>query len=186
MTNPKPRVLVILARGAEEMEVVIVVDVLRRAGVEVALAGLDGKEPVRCSRGVVLVPELALADAAGPFAAIVLPGGGEGSERLAKSQLVGSLLAAQERDGRCVAAICAAPAALALHGVGRGRAMTVYPGLESKLAGHARSEDRAVCEDRPILTGRGQGAAFEFALALVKRLCGAATEASVRAPLVLA
>lgn len=186
MSNGKPRVLVILAQGAEEMEAVIVVDVLRRAGIEVLLAGLDGTAPVRCSRGVVITPDLALDQAKGPFDLVVLPGGGEGTERLTKSSLVGKVLAEQEHGKRLVAAICAAPAALAAHGIGKGKAMTAYPGTEAKLAGHARFQDAVVCEDGALITSRGPGTAFEFALTLVGRLLGADKASAVRGPLVLA
>jgi protein DJ-1 len=186
MANKTPHVLVILAQGAEEMEVVIVVDVLRRAGVEVSVAGLDGAAPVRCSRGVVITPDQALSAAKGPFDLVVLPGGGEGTERLAKSAAVGALLREQEKGQGLIGAICAAPSALAAHGIGKGKAMTVYPGVEGKLAGHARYEPKTVCEDGQMVTSRGPGTAFEFALALVRRLCGKEQEQAVREPLVLA
>lgn len=185
MPTVTPRVLVILAKGAEEMEVVIVVDVLRRAGIDVQLAGLDGTAPVRCSRGVVITPDLALDAAKGPFDLVVLPGGGEGTERLVKSALVGKLLAEQEKAKRLIGAICAAPSALAAHGIGKGLTMTIYPGMEAKLAGHAIVKAQAVAEDGQIVTSRGPGTAFEFALALVGRLLGKDQQQAVRDPLVL-
>ena len=70
------KALVLVADGSEEMETVIVVDVLRRGGVDVTLAGVTSGEPVKCSRNVVIVPDCSLDEAAskGPYDAIVLPG----------------------------------------------------------------------------------------------------------------
>ncbi|MCB9636532.1 MAG: DJ-1/PfpI family protein, partial [Sandaracinus sp.] len=95
-----PTALVLLAEGAEEMEVVILVDVLRRGGIEVTLAGLDGPEPVRCSRGVLLTPDVGLADAPADPDVLVLPGGAGGAERLAASEEVGTRLRARQETGR--------------------------------------------------------------------------------------
>nr|XP_032824194.1 protein/nucleic acid deglycase DJ-1 [Petromyzon marinus] len=80
------RALVILAKGAEEMETVIPTDVLRRAGIKVTLAGLAGPEPVQCSRDVVICPDTSLekAMAEGPYDVVVLPGGNLGAQNLAE------------------------------------------------------------------------------------------------------
>ena len=182
----KKRVLVVLAPGAEEMETVIVVDVLRRGELDVVLAGLDGDEPVTCSRGVTIVPDAALAQARGPFDAIVLPGGAEGARRLAASPAVGRLLREQETAQRTIAAICAAPAALATHGLGKGRTMTSHPSVRDAVAAHAHYADRDVVEDGPYVTSRGPGTAMAFALALVARLVGDKQAQALRAPMMLA
>ncbi len=179
------RVLVVLAQGAEEMEAVITIDVLRRAGIDVTAAGLDGAGPLTCSRGVKLVPDCALAAVHAPFDLIVLPGGSEGTERLAKSAALGRLLHEQEHERRDIAAICAAPTALAAHGIGKGKRMTAYPGCEAKLAGHARYENAVVIADGHVITSRGPGTAVEFALALVERLAGRDKAEATRKQLVL-
>jgi protein DJ-1 len=184
------RALVLLAQGAEEMEVVIVVDVLRRAGVDVVLAGLDGDGPVLCSRGVRLVPDVALdgvADGAA-FDVVVLPGGAEGSRRLAESAAVGELLKGQLGAGRVLAAVCAAPTAFVAHGIGGGRRMTSHPGVREVVAAHCAPSpyvEDAVVEDGPIVTSRGPGTCFEFALRLVQRLVGDDAAAHVRSPLMV-
>lgn len=176
--------LVILAEGAEEMETTITVDVLRRGGVEVVLAGLDGDQPVRCSRGMRLLPDAALSDVAHQaFDAVVLPGGAEGAQRLCGSDAVGSLLRAREKDDTLVAAICAAPTALSSHGVFRGRRLTSHPSVREILAKHGEVRDERVVEDGPLLTSQGPGTTFDFALALVARLCGTEKAAAVRAPM---
>lgn len=113
--------LVILAPGAEEMETVISTDVLRRAKINVTLAGLDSAQPVLCSRNVRIVPDMSLEEAAraGPYDVVVLPGGLGGSKRLAESDQVKRVLQAQESAGGLVAAVCAAPSALLSHGIAK-------------------------------------------------------------------
>ena len=106
-----PRALVILAEGAEESEAVIIVDVLRRAGIDTVVAALNGDGPVVMSRKVRIVPDMALSSVTGDFDVMILPGGAEGARRLATSELVGERLRAFSRDGRLVAAICAVPLA---------------------------------------------------------------------------
>ena len=113
------RALVILSPGAEEMETVISVDVLRRAKISVTLAGIDSSAPVTCSRDIRILPDVSLDEAStqGPYDVVILPGGLGGSKRLAESQKVKEVLAAQEKAGQLVAAVCAAPSALLAHGI---------------------------------------------------------------------
>ncbi|MBK8254744.1 MAG: DJ-1/PfpI family protein [Polyangiaceae bacterium] len=178
-------VLVLLATGAEEMETTITVDVLRRGGIQVTLAGVDGSDPVLCSRGVRIVPDIALTDAKGPFDMIVLPGGNEGARRLAESSAVGALLREQEASGKIAAAICAAPTALAAHGVFAGRKLTAYPTVRDRIASHGSVVDDEVVDDRNLVTSQGPGTTFSFALALVEKLAGKATADSVRKGMLL-
>ncbi|XP_037566928.1 Parkinson disease protein 7 homolog [Dermacentor silvarum] len=167
------KALLILAEGAEEMEAVIAADVLRRAGVDVNIAGLTGASPVKCSRNVVVVPDMSLEDATlqAPYDVIVLPGGLKGAESLAASPAVGKLLKEQEKSGRLVAAICAAPIALMSHGIGQGKHVTSHPSKKEDIS----KGDYKYCEDRVVIDGqlitsRGPGTAFEFALAIVEKL----------------
>ena len=121
--NMTKKALVILSPGAEEMETVISTDVLRRAKIDVILAGLDSAEPVECSRNVRIVPDMSLDEAVakGPFDVVVLPGGLGGSKRLAASDKVKQVLQSQEKAGSYVAAVCAAPSALLAHGIAKVR-----------------------------------------------------------------
>lgn len=180
-----PRALVILAEGAEEMETTIIVDVLRRGEVEVVLAGLHGPEPVRCSRGVQIVPDAALADVSGDFDVVILPGGKGGAERLAASPAVGDLLRARAEADLPIAAICAAPIALAAHGVLAGRRMTCHPSVNDVVGRHAALESAPVVEDGSLVTSQGPGTALPFALALVARLRGDDVAARVRKPMMI-
>lgn len=179
------RALVLIAQGSEEMETTIAVDVLRRGGVEVVLAGLDGAGPVTCSRGVRIVPDVALDAAEGPFDVIVLPGGNEGARRFAESPAVGALLRAQEAAGRAAAAICAAPIALVKHNVYGDRKLTGYPTVRDALAAHGDVTAQAVVEDRGLVTSQGPGTSFAFALSLVERLAGKETADGVRKGMLL-
>ncbi|XP_075988911.1 protein dj-1beta-like [Anticarsia gemmatalis] len=169
--------LVILAQGAEEMETVITVDMLRRAGVTVTMAGLDGDAPVLCSRQITLVPDKSLSDAlaASPqYDAVILPGGLEGSDRLSKSEVVGTLLKEHEKSGKIVAAICAAPTAFVAHGVAINKKVTSYPTTKDKIPAdkYTYVEGERVVVDGNIVTSRGPGTAYWFGLTLIELLAG--------------
>jgi protein DJ-1 len=181
--SDKPKALVLLAPGAEEMEAVISIDVLRRGGVEVTVAGLDGREPVRCSRGVVITPDTALDDVENEFDVLVLPGGAEGARQLSRSDRVGELLRAHEASGRWVAAICAAPIALRAHEVFKGRKMTSHPSVRSMLENWGEYSEHPVEADGNLITSRGPGTAFPFALRIVGALTDAERMVEVRAPM---
>jgi len=181
--SDEPSALVILTKGSEEMEAVISIDVLRRGGIRVLVAGVDGAEPIRCSRGVMVTPDAALEDVSGTFDVLVLPGGAEGAQRFAASKRVGELLRAQEESGRWVAAICAAPIALKAHGVFRGRQLTSHPSVRDVLDDWGNYSDHPVVADGNLITSRGPGTAFPFALRIVGTLTNAERMVEVRAPM---
>lgn len=175
------KALVVVAPGSEEMETVITVDVLRRAGIDVTLAGLAGKEPIKCSRSLVLVPDDSLANAAasGLFDAVILPGGLDGSHAFAASAEVGQVLKAHESGGKIVAAICAAPIAFKSHGIAVGKKITSHPcKAEDLKADYTYLEERVV-QDGQVITSRAPGTAFEFALALVTNLVGSSKASEI-------
>lgn len=174
------KVAVLLARGAEEIEVVVPVDVLRRAGVEVVLVGIAGPEPVLGSRAITLTPDVGWDELEGPFDAIVVPGGAGGVEGLKDHAGVGTFLRSQVREGVLIGAICAGPSVLAAHGVLGGMAMTSHPSVRALVAAHGRWVDGVVVEDKNLITSPGAGASFPFALALVRRLKGEEVEETVR------
>jgi protein DJ-1 len=188
-TRDVPRALVVLAEGAEEMEVTIIVDVLRRAGIDVTLAGLDGDRPVLCSRRIQIIPDKPLARAGHDYQALVLPGGAGGAKRLGESKAVGDLLRAFSLTQRLVGAICAAPTALVQHNVFVGRKMTCHPSVREIVWLHADISRNGplepVIEDRNLVTASGPGASFRFALALAARLVGAERARGVAPPLML-
>jgi protein deglycase len=191
-----------VADGTEEMEAVIVVDVLRRAGAAVSVASVEagGRLEVTCSRGVVLRADAALDAALSStttnppfFDLIVVPGGMPGAERLAASAALTAALKAQRAAGRPVAAICAAPAVV-LEAQGllpEGGPATAHPAFSGQLANQQSVSERvAVAVDAGgggvVVTSRGPGTAFEFALALVGLLFGEAKAREVAGPMVMA
>lgn len=174
----KTNALVPIASGFEEIEAVSVIDVLRRAGVEVTVAvvpvnGRPAGLEVTASRGVRLVGDCHLEECLDHnFSAIVLPGGMPGAEHLRDSLPLRDMLLEQDRRGDVVAAICASPAVvLAHHDLIRDRRATCFPQLMDQLPAGSRSAERVVTAGN-LITSRGPGTALEFALAVVKALCG--------------
>lgn len=180
-----PRVLIPLAQGCEELEAVTIIDLLRRAGIEVVTAGLD-EGPVSCSRGVVLVPDTTLDEVESEeFDMIVLPGGLPGADHLEADPRILRLLETMAREGKYTAAICAAPKVLARAGLLEGRSATSYPGVIDALDLPAtRVRSQPVVVDGKVITSRGPGTAMDFALELIEQLAGAQQREAVEAPLV--
>lgn len=179
------RCLVIVTHGSEETEAVATIDLLRRAKMDVVVAGLTGADPVQCSRAVVLVPDVALAEASGDFDAMILPGGMGGAEAFAASDAIKSQLTTYAAAGKTVGAICAAPMALCKHGVFSDYRMTSHPVVKELVNAHGTWEKMPVVKDRNLITSQGPGTALHFALALIEHLEGADTAAEVRAPLMM-
>jgi len=166
-------VLVPLAQGCEELEAVTVVDLLRRAGIEVITAGLD-EQPVHASRGMTLIADMSL-DAAllRDFDMIVLPGGLPGADHLRDDPRVIDLLQKMAAAGSFTAAICAAPRVLAHAGLLDGKRATSYPGaLDIDTVPGLDYQETAVVMDDKVITSRGPGTAMDFALTLIETLVG--------------
>ena len=168
-------VLIPLAQGCEELEAVTVIDLLRRAQIEVVTAGLEAG-PVRCSRGTVLVPDAPLDAVMGrDFDMIVLPGGLPGAKNLDEDERVHGLLRRHHAEGRFAAAICAAPKVLASAGLLAGKSATSYPGaVRMEDFPEVDLLDAPVVVDGKVITSRGPGTAMDFALQLIELLAGRA------------
>lgn len=165
--------LILLAPGCEEMEAVITMDTLRRAGIRVVSAGIDPGEVV-ASRGVRLLPDAVLheLEEAKSFDVLILPGGMPGTERLCEEVAVRDLVCwyAGQPD-RWLAAICAAPLVLQQAQVLAEKRFTAYPGLKHRLVqGHY--VDETVVMDGRLVTSQGPATSFVFALTLVELLAG--------------
>ncbi len=177
------KVLVPLADGCEEIEAVTIIDLLRRAGIEVVTAGLK-PGIVTASRGVQLVPDISLDVALqDDYDMVVLPGGMPGAAHLKDDARIIDLLQKMAAADKYTAAICAAPMVLAAAGVLDGKRATSYPGFLDALPGVTVSAGTVV-QDGRVLTSRGPGTAMDFALALIEALAGAATREQVEAALV--
>jgi 4-methyl-5(b-hydroxyethyl)-thiazole monophosphate biosynthesis len=184
MSERKPRALLLFADGFEEIEAVAIVDVLRRAGVEVVTASPAGGA-VCGAHAIRIEAERRFADVrAADFDALVLPGGSANAETLATDPRAQALIQEARRLDKVVAAICAAPLALKAAGVIRGAKLTSVPSTAAAFAGEKYLEERVVKDGR-LVTSRGPGTAIEFALALVGELCGAAKATAVAGPMVV-
>lgn len=177
------RVAVLLAEGFEEVEAVTPIDFLRRAGVEVVVAGLDA-DRVTGSHGISISTDTNIESVgADALDGVVLPGGMPGAVNLASSSEVRHLIQAMVDSGKMVAAICAAPAkVLAPMGVLSGRRATCFPGDEVAFASDVSFTEERVVTDGSLITSRGAGSAAEFAEAIIGYLVGteAAYEVHVR------
>ena len=178
------RVLVPLAQGCEELEAVTVVDLLRRAGIEVVTAGLDD-QPVTASRGMVLVPDTTLdAALAAEYDMLVLPGGLPGADHLRDDPRIIDLVKRMHADDRYTAAICAAPRVLATAGLLDNRRATSFPGgIQAENIPGIDYVEESVVIDGKVVTSRGPGTAMDFALELIELLEGRAKREEVEAPL---
>lgn len=179
-----PTVLVPLAQGCEELEAITIIDLLRRAGITVISAGLD-TQPVKASRGTMLLPDTSLDQILDQdFDMIVLPGGQPGSDNLRDDSRIQQLLKQQAGADRYVAAICAAPRALAQAGLLDGRRVTSFPGsLEGSPAEDVKYLNDPVVIDGRIVTSRGPGTAMDFALTLIELLLDKEVRDRVEKPL---
>jgi len=178
------RVLIPLADGCEELEAVTLIDLLRRAGIEVITAGL-GEGPIRASRGVVLVPDYPLEEVlSDEFDMIVLPGGLPGADHLDADPRIHALLRRMAEQDKYTAAICAAPKVLLNAGLLDGRRVTAYPGaIDGRLRVDSQLVDDAVVTDGRVVTSRGPGSAMDFALTLIEQLLGVDKRQEVEKPL---
>jgi 4-methyl-5(b-hydroxyethyl)-thiazole monophosphate biosynthesis len=175
-------VLVPLAQGCEEIEAVTVIDILRRAGIEVTTAGLDTL-PVQASRSVMLIPDTTLDEALKrDYDMVVLPGGQPGTNNLKGDPRIISLIQRMAGRGQYVAAICAAPSVLATAGLLNGKRATSFPGSLNDFPG-VQQQAGAIVTDGNLITSRGPGTAMDFALTLVEHLAGQAKRAEVEAGL---
>jgi 4-methyl-5(b-hydroxyethyl)-thiazole monophosphate biosynthesis len=177
------RVLVPLAEGCEELEAVTIVDLLRRGGIEVVVAGLR-EGTVTASRGVRIVPDMSLDEALKlDYDMVALPGGLPGADHLAADRRLTDLLRRMNESGRFVGAVCAAPRVLARSGLLRGRTATAYPGILQQ-EGHPDISGDPVTRDGTVITSRAAGTAMDFALALIEALAGRETRDQVERGLV--
>lgn len=175
------RVLVPIAEGFEEIEAVSIIDVLRRAGIEVIMGSLNENLLVKGANGITVHADCSIKGIkADELDMIVLPGGWGGTKALAQDVGIQNLLKEMDAKGKNIGAICAAPYALYTAGVLR-EGYTCYPSVEDEidLAGY-RGDADAVVQSGNIMTSRGPGTAICFGLAIVKKLVGNETYEKLR------
>jgi 4-methyl-5(b-hydroxyethyl)-thiazole monophosphate biosynthesis len=160
--------LIILAQGHEEVETITCIDLLRRAGITVTVAGL-GSKTITGSHGITIIADCTFDESAAGFDSLILPGGMPGTTNLFESKKVLTVVKSSFERGLLCAAICAAPQVLDKAGILSGRKYTCFPGVERKISQGTFTDQPVVC-DRNIITGKGVGTAIPFALAIVEYL----------------
>lgn len=163
-------VYIFFADGTEEVEGITVVDLLRRAGIEVTTVSINEHVEVMGSHQIPIrmdkvFSEINIDDAD----MLVLPGGLPGTMNLLNHQGLKEAIIQMNQKGKLLAAICAAPIILGAAGVLEGKRATCYPGHETGLVG-ANVVEETVVKDGNIITSRGLGTAIEFSLELIRCL----------------
>ena len=172
------KALVPLADGFEDIEAVSIIDVLRRGGVQVVTAALGQDRLVRSAHGIRMEADALLPEVIDDeYDAIVLPGGGEGTDNLLACEPLALRLQRQKADGRFVCAICAAPTVLEAAQVLEDEDVTCYPSCAPKMG--RRVQPVPVVADGLVITGQGPGSATLFALVVLMHLTDERTAHSI-------
>lgn len=172
------------APGFEEVEALTAVDLLRRAGVELAMVSVNGETMVEGSHGIAVRMDKVFSEVNyEEMALLILPGGQPGTNNLKASEEVTKLVLDFDKKGKLLAAICAAPTVFGGLGLLNGRKATCYPGCEDGLTGAVLSTE-CVVVDGNITTSRGVGTAISFALSLIEQLLGKEKAEQIRTSIV--
>ena len=172
-------VYMFLAKGFEEVEALAPLDLLRRAGIEIKTVGVGSKTVVG-SHSIPISADMEdseFSDEAPDM--VILPGGMPGTLNLDASETVHRAIQSAVKNDAYVCAICAAPMIIGKLGLLDGKKAVCYPGFEEHLKGALISDQKAVADGK-FITAKGMGAAIEFGLLLVEKLCGKETAESLR------
>ncbi len=167
------KAVIILANGFEEIEAIAVIDILRRAGIGLDVAGLGSRE-INSARNLKIITDKTLDEInPGEYDACILPGGSKGAQNLSSSKKTSEIIKSMNERSKLVCAICASPAVvLAPAGILENKNATCYPGMQHAFPKSARYKDDKVVVDGNIITSQGVATATDFALAIVKKLAG--------------
>lgn len=165
-----PKVLLPLANGFEEIEAISIIDVLRRAEIEVIIAGVD-EEIVEGANKISVKSDCLINDITSidDIDMMVLPGGWGGTKILAENEKVQTLLKEMDSKNKKIGAICAAPYALERAGVLK-EGFTCYPSVEDEIKTEGYTSSEKVVTSGNVMTSRGPATAICFGLAIVKKL----------------
>lgn len=162
--------LIFLATGYEEVEMLTVVDMLRRAGIDIQMVSVTGDIYVTGSHNITIKADLLFNDAGfDNVSMLILPGGMPGTTNLLGYRPLTDKLIEFNNAGKYLAAVCAAPGVLGALGILEGRKATCFPGLEEKLKG-TDYQKKPVVKDGNIITSRGMGTCIEFAGEIIAAL----------------
>lgn len=174
------KIAVFFADGCEEIEGLTVVDMLRRAKLDVVSVSVTGSREIHGSHNITFFADVLYEESdMDEYDGAVLPGGAVGTANLGAHEGVVSTIKRFAEKGKLVAAVCAAPSVLGENGILKGKQATCHPGWEEKLCGALISEDSAVT-DGNIITSRGMGTSIDFALAIISKFADDDTVAQVR------
>ena len=166
------KAIILLATGFEEIEAVTAIDILRRAGIDVVIAGIETLS-VTGSHSIIVSADKKLSDVKRDFDAVILPGGMPGALHLHNSSEVNDFIKDMNAKGVLIAGICAAPSVvMAPIGLLDNKTATCYPGDQIDFAKSTRYKNKTVVLDGNIITSQGPGTAMEFAFAVVEKLIG--------------
>ena len=172
-------VCVFLADGFEEIEALTVVDLLRRAEVNVTMVSITGDHMIHGAHGIDVQADKLFEDMSYEEQdMLVLPGGMPGTLNLGKHKGLEALLRKFYQKGKFIAAICVAPSVFGKYGFLNGRRATSYPGFEEALEGAEVAKDSVVVSDY-VITSRGMGTAIPFSLAIIEQLVGKEKEEEI-------
>jgi 4-methyl-5(b-hydroxyethyl)-thiazole monophosphate biosynthesis len=164
------KALVFLATGFEELEAIGTIDILRRGDIETITASITGDKTVVGVHGIPVIADELFEDADySHFDALVLPGGGPGSEMLNRHEGLRKALVDSYENNKLLAAICASPRVFGSLGLLKGKKATCYPGIEPELIGATIVYESTVTEHN-IITGRGPGLVMDFGFAILNYL----------------
>lgn len=165
-------VYIFLADGFEEIEGLTVVDLLRRAGIDITMVSITGSKEITGAHNIKVIAD-ELFDETGYNNAkmLVLPGGMPGTTHLLEHKKLRELLLRHNSEDKMIAAICAAPSVLGMHGILEGKKATCYPGFEDKLIG-ANYTNEKVVKDKNVITSKGLGTAIDFAASIIEHYQG--------------
>ena len=179
------KVALFLANGFEEIEALGTIDILRRAQIPVETVSITDDEHVTGAHNITVLADKTFSEL--DFAdvdVLVLPGGMPGAKHLNEHEELKKHVKEFAEQGKNVAAICAAPMVLGGLGLLDGKKATTYPGFEPELIGAIATGEKVVVSDN-IITGKGPGLVFDFALQLVETIAGIGTRKAVQEGLLL-
>lgn len=175
------KVGIFLADGFEEIEGLTVVDLLRRAGIQIDTISIMKRKEITGAHNIIIMADQLFEDVINEeYNMLILPGGMPGTKNLGAHEGLVKLLKQFAEEKKNISAICAAPSVLGDNGILKGRKAICYPGFEERLEGAAIKEEPVVVDEN-IITSQGMGTAIDFGLAIIEKLINKETALKIKA-----